>query len=268
MASQSLEAESIPKVMKGFLEIEDDELKFFTRRFFILKEKNKVLEYYRDDPFIETSAQKDGSIDIRNITKVGVSTQRPKTDNCFEICLTAKKYFLASCSHENMMDWVNALHKAAVNPRDRVQSDNSKNVSTPAAEDDNVGSHTSIIAGVVVKTNKSGDKQQSQTGGIKPLYEGWCSKQGAVMKSWKRRYFSLSVIKLCYFENKEDKEPIRSILTQDLKGVREMAGYSGRENVLEIETPYRKFYMQPEKREDLYAWKQAIENVRTSLGIK
>ena len=52
MASQSLEAESIPKVMKGFLEIEDDELKFFTRRFFILKEKNKVLEYYREDPFV------------------------------------------------------------------------------------------------------------------------------------------------------------------------------------------------------------------------
>ena len=41
-----------------------------------------------------------------------------------------------------------------VNPRDRVQSDNSKNVSTLAAEDDNIGSHTSIIAGVVVKTNK------------------------------------------------------------------------------------------------------------------
>ena len=41
-----------------------------------------------------------------------------------------------------------------VNPRDRVQSDNSKNASTPAAEDDSIGSHTSIIAGVVVKTNK------------------------------------------------------------------------------------------------------------------
>ena len=33
---------------------------------------------------------------------------------CLEICLTAKKHFLASPSQENMRDWVNALHNAAV----------------------------------------------------------------------------------------------------------------------------------------------------------
>ena len=52
MACQSWEAENAPKEMRGFLDIEDDEVKFFTPRFFILKEKKKVLEYYRNDPLV------------------------------------------------------------------------------------------------------------------------------------------------------------------------------------------------------------------------
>lgn len=266
MATHSLEAEKARKKMRGFLEIEDDELKFFTHRFFILSHKRNVLEYFREDPLVAKSAQKDGSIDITNITKVAVSTQRPKKENCFEITLTAKKCYLASHSQDNMLDWVNALHNAAVNPRHRVQSDTA--AKSGPDDEDSSGSQTSIVAGVVVKTNKVGEKSQLQTGGIRILMDGWGFKQGAVMKSWKRRYFTLSVIKLCYFENKEDKEPIRAILTQDLKGVREVSGYSGRVNVIEIETPYRKFYMQPDKKEEMKAWKHAIEDVRNSLGNK
>ena len=52
MACHSWEAEYIPKKMRGFLEFEDEELKFFTRRFFVLKAKKKVLEYYREDPLV------------------------------------------------------------------------------------------------------------------------------------------------------------------------------------------------------------------------
>ena len=52
MAYQSWDAENSPKKMRGFLDFEDDEVKFFTRRFFILKEKEKVLEYYKEDPLV------------------------------------------------------------------------------------------------------------------------------------------------------------------------------------------------------------------------
>ena len=40
------------KKMRGFLEIEDEEIKFFTKRFFILRRKQDVLEYYRQDPLV------------------------------------------------------------------------------------------------------------------------------------------------------------------------------------------------------------------------
>lgn len=39
-----------------------------------------------------------------------------------EVSLTAKKYYLASHSQENMLDWVNALHNAAVSWRISFQS--------------------------------------------------------------------------------------------------------------------------------------------------
>ena len=52
MAGQSWPTENIPKKMRGYLEIEDDELKFFTKRFFVLRRKKEKLEYYREDPFV------------------------------------------------------------------------------------------------------------------------------------------------------------------------------------------------------------------------
>lgn len=41
-----------------------------------------------------------------------------------------------------------------VNPRARVQSDNTQTSSKKADDDDSSGSHTSIVAGVVVKSSE------------------------------------------------------------------------------------------------------------------
>lgn len=261
--------------LRGYLEIEDEELKFFTKRFFELNKERDVLEYYKQDPKLGSSAL-DGSINILNITKVAISTQRPKKENCFEIGLADKKYFLAAPNIETMRDWVNALHAAAVNPRFRTRSN--EGPKKQASEDEGVSYQTSIIGGVVMKvpnqhkdSDEQNDKTKGQTfnrtgGGLKSIKEGWCFKQGARMKNWKHRYFTLSVVKLSYFENQEDKTPLRSILTQDLRAVREVPGFSGKDNVLEIETPYRKFYMQPDCRTEVKEWKKAIEEIGVSSG--
>ncbi len=42
--------QTCPGELRGFLEIEDEELKFFTRRFFELSKERDVLEYYKQDP--------------------------------------------------------------------------------------------------------------------------------------------------------------------------------------------------------------------------
>eukprot|EP00112_Aurelia_sp_Birch-Aquarium-sp1_P000580 Seg1055.8 transcript_id=Seg1055.8/GoldUCD/mRNA.D3Y31 product="Pleckstrin-like domain-containing family A member 2" protein_id=Seg1055.8/GoldUCD/D3Y31 len=265
MALESLDAERVPNDMRGYLEIEDEELKFFTRRFFIFLRDTGLLDFYKEDPLLSSSAQKYGSIDISNITKVCVSTQRPKKENCFEIGLTDKTYYLAAQSHQSMSDWVDRLHEAATNPRTRARSQDQRRLKQDSI-DDGKAYQTSIVGGVVVKTLKDSDSMDKNPnrGGLRLLMEGWCFKQGAVMKSWKRRYFTLSVVKLCYYLNREEKEPIRSILTQDLLAVREAIGFSGRSNVLEIETPYRKFYLQPDSKEEMKTWKKAIEEVKSS----
>ena len=50
----ALDAETVPDDMRGYLEIEDEELKFFTRRFFILVRDPGILDYYKEDPLVQT----------------------------------------------------------------------------------------------------------------------------------------------------------------------------------------------------------------------
>ncbi len=40
--------------LRGYLEIEDEELKFFTKRFFELNKERDVLEYYKQDPKVRS----------------------------------------------------------------------------------------------------------------------------------------------------------------------------------------------------------------------
>ena len=51
----ALDAERVPDDMRGYLEIEDEELKFFTRRFFILVRDPGILDYYKEDPLVQTN---------------------------------------------------------------------------------------------------------------------------------------------------------------------------------------------------------------------
>ena len=64
--------------------------------------------------------------------------------------------------------------------------------------------------------------------------EGWCWKQGAVMKNWKRRYFRLNVVKLMYFENNLVADPIRSINTHDIQHVRVLNIFANHKNIVEV----------------------------------
>ncbi|NWI19661.1 PKHA2 protein, partial [Crypturellus soui] len=117
------------------------------------------------------------------------------------------------------------------------------------------------------------------------LKSGYCVKQGNVRKSWKRRYFVLDEFSISYFKceqvsgprgrlprrrgqqeeprsSPQDKEPLRSILLKDVCKTHECLVKSGdllmRDNLFEIITSSRTFYIQADSPEDMHSWIRAI----------
>ncbi|KAL6039026.1 hypothetical protein STEG23_007156 [Scotinomys teguina] len=146
---------------------------------------------------------------------------------------------------------------------------------------------TEIIGGVVVQTpisQNGGDGQEGSepmshaflrrsqsyipTSGCRPstgpplIKSGYCVKQGNVRKSWKRRFFVLDDFTICYFKCEQDREPLRTILLKDVLKTHECLVKSGdllmRDNLFEIITTSRTFYVQADSPEDMHSWIQEI----------
>lgn len=250
---------------EGYLDFEEVS-GMFRKRFFILNITKMKFEYYRENPKNNKCAEL-GNVDMKYITKVSKVSHKAKKCFSFEVNTPSKKYVLAASNESEMKNWIDALSKAAIPPRNKMQKKFSSVENLPQA--------TSIIGGVVVKTpvmkgpeastdslKKIPQRTNSQSSsGMKNLYEGWCWKQGAVMKNWKRRYFRLNAVKLSYYETDLELKPIRSITTNAIKAVRILPRFCSRLNCLEVETPNRKFYMHPEQERDVQPWKQALEDI-------
>ncbi|XP_037114714.1 pleckstrin homology domain-containing family A member 2 isoform X1 [Syngnathus acus] len=104
-----------------------------------------------------------------------------------------------------------------------------------------------------------------QNESIKPdvLRFGYCVKQGNVRKSWKRRFFTLDNNAVSYYKSEMDKEPLRAIPLRDIQKVHECLVKSGellqRDNLFEIITGSRTFYIQTDSPEDMHGWIRDIE---------
>ncbi|XP_019722502.1 pleckstrin homology domain-containing family A member 2 isoform X1 [Hippocampus comes] len=104
-----------------------------------------------------------------------------------------------------------------------------------------------------------------QNESVKPnvLRFGYCVKQGNVRKSWKRRFFTLDNNAVSYYKSEMDKEPLRAIPLRDIQKVHECLVKSGdllqRDNLFEIITGSRTFYIQTDSPEDMHGWIRDIE---------
>ncbi|KAI4876522.1 hypothetical protein NFI96_006755, partial [Prochilodus magdalenae] len=127
---------------------------------------------------------------------------------------------------------------------------------------------TEIIGGVPIITPTQ-EKGEGQNGGAEraapkkphgqmPYYlsranqdqsvvkAGFCVKQGAVMKNWKRRYFMLDDNAISYFKSDLDREPLRVIPLKEVNKVQEckQSDLMMRDNLFELVTTSRTFYIQ------------------------
>nr|XP_020635921.1 pleckstrin homology domain-containing family A member 2-like isoform X1 [Pogona vitticeps]XP_020635922.1 pleckstrin homology domain-containing family A member 2-like isoform X1 [Pogona vitticeps]XP_020635923.1 pleckstrin homology domain-containing family A member 2-like isoform X1 [Pogona vitticeps]XP_020635924.1 pleckstrin homology domain-containing family A member 2-like isoform X1 [Pogona vitticeps]XP_020635925.1 pleckstrin homology domain-containing family A member 2-like isoform X1 [Pog len=257
----------------GFLDVEDREVcGKFLRRYFILDTQANSLLWYMDNPQnLAVGAKPVGSLQLTYISKVSVATpkQKPKTPFCFVINALSRRYVLQANDQRDLQDWVEALNRAS---KITVPKGGSLPLTTE------VGKHpyrTEIIGGVVVQTpisvnQNGGDNSEGSEVAGHPLLRrsqsyipstktptgppvlksGYCVKQGNVRKSWKRRYFTLDDFSISYFKCEQDKEPLRTILLKDVLKTHECLVKSGdllmRDNLFEITTTYRTFYIQGE----------------------
>uniref|UniRef100_A0A670Z1Y9 PH domain-containing protein n=1 Tax=Pseudonaja textilis TaxID=8673 RepID=A0A670Z1Y9_PSETE len=271
----------------GFLDIEDNETcGKFLRRYFILDTKINRLLWYMDNPQVSHSLEAFSHFHLLSF-QVSVATpkQKPKTPFCFVINALSQRYVLQANDQKDLQDWVEALNTAS---KITVPKHGSLSLATET------GRHpykTEIIGGVVVQTpiSNGGDSSEGHELSSHPLLKrsqsynpatktpvgplvlksGYCVKQGNVRKSWKRRYFMLDENSVNYFKCEQDKEPLRSILLKDVLKTHECLVKSGdllmRDNLFEIITSYRTFYIQAYSPEDMKSWIKEITGAVQAL---
>ncbi|NXC87158.1 PKHA2 protein, partial [Cercotrichas coryphoeus] len=262
----------------GFLDIEENETcGKFLRRYFILDTQANHLLWYMDNPQnLAIGAGAVGSLQLTYISKVSIATpkQKPKTPFCFVINALSQRYFLQASDQKDLQDWVEALNRASkitvpkggsVPPATEITKP--PVVAQAQERKPQVAYKTEIVGGVVVHTPISINQVSwlhfhfwKQWPPV--LKSGFCVKQGNVRKSWKRRFFVLDEFSISYYKCEQDKEPLRSILLKDVCKTHECLVKSGdllmRDNLFEIITSSRTFYIQADSPEDMHSWIRAI----------
>ncbi|XP_059803754.1 pleckstrin homology domain-containing family A member 1 isoform X3 [Hemitrygon akajei] len=274
----------------GFLDIEENENSGkFLRRYFILDTHADSLLWYMDNPQnLPLGASHVGALKLTYISKVSDATkQRPKAEYCFVINAGMRKYFLQANDQQDLVEWVNILNKATKitvpKPSDVQLNTDNQNCLVEGPCGRKPGPYkTEIIGGVPIITQTSQDgmeflegidksnlkRSQSQltyfigkpTPDQAVIKSGYCVKQGAVMKNWKRRYFILDENSISYYKSDLDKEPLRSIPLKEVNKVQECKQREIllRDNLFEIVTNFRTFYVQTDSPEDMHNWIKAI----------
>ncbi|XP_062912977.1 pleckstrin homology domain-containing family A member 2-like isoform X1 [Mobula hypostoma] len=281
----------------GFLDIEEVEGSGkFLRRYFILNTSDNALFWYMDNPQnLPPGARNVGSLQLPYISKVSEATakQKPKAEFCFVINAGLRRYFLQANDRKDLLDWVEALNKSCkiTVPKGKANDPQpSTEINKPPAEAQTgrkqIPYKTEIIGGVVVQTPitqvNGGEGQEAseptahsalkrsisyipisgskQTSGPQVLKSGFCVKQGIVRKSWKRRYFTLDENSFSYFKCEMEKEPLRTIPLKDIQKAQNCSCSQAlmRDNLFELVTTSRTFYIQADSPAEMESWIKAI----------
>uniref|UniRef100_A0A8C5W9C6 PH domain-containing protein n=1 Tax=Leptobrachium leishanense TaxID=445787 RepID=A0A8C5W9C6_9ANUR len=288
----------------GFLDIEDGESGKFLRRYFILDTKANYLLWYMDNPQnLPNGTGAVGSLKLTYISKVGIVNVKPKAKAtfCFVINALSQRYFLQANDQKDLQDWVAALNSASkiTVPRPGCASVSEIRSTLPQDHKVQTAYKTEIIAGVVVQTpiNQNGAELQEASQSEshthttlrrtqsqiplpmnKPLStrsilkSGFCVKQGNMRKNWKRRYFILDAFSISYFKCEKDRDPLRSIYLTDILKTHECLVKSGdllmRDNLFEIITTPRTFYIQADSPQEMQSWIKAITAAIQTLRMR
>ncbi|XP_076844029.1 pleckstrin homology domain-containing family A member 1 isoform X2 [Brachyhypopomus gauderio] len=272
----------------GFLDVEENENSGrFLRRYFILDALEGSLLWYMDNPQnLPEGTANVGSLKLTYISKVSDATKlRPKAEFCFVINAGMRKFFLQANDKQDLVEWIAVLNNATKITVPKLGDHGVQNRAEACVDVlgamKQVSYKMEIIGGVpiITTTQEKGEGQNGAERGPlrKPhaagsFYQsrvtqdqavvkaGFCVKQGAVMKNWKRRYFMLDDNAISYFKSDLEREPLRVIPLKEVNKVQEckQSDLMMRDNLFELVTSSRTFYIQTDSPDDMHSWIKAI----------
>ncbi|XP_076005771.1 pleckstrin homology domain-containing family A member 1 isoform X2 [Genypterus blacodes] len=270
----------------GFLDIEENEGSGkFLRRYFILDTQQGRLLWYMDNPQnLPKGAENVGSLKLTYISKVSDATKlRPKAEFCFVINAGMRKFYLQANDQQDLVEWISVLNNATkiTVPKPGEGHATAETPQEVLGALKQVSYKTEIIGGVpiITTTQEQGEGQNgAERGALRrgqnqlPYFlsrgaqdqaiikVGHCVKQGAVMKNWKRRYFMLDENNVSYFKSDLEREPLKVIPLKEIHKVQECKQSEPmmRDNLFELVTNSRTFYVQANSPEDMHSWIKAI----------
>uniref|UniRef100_A0A3P9LZG8 Pleckstrin homology domain containing, family A (phosphoinositide binding specific) member 1b n=1 Tax=Oryzias latipes TaxID=8090 RepID=A0A3P9LZG8_ORYLA len=267
----------------GFLDVEEDENSGrFLRRYFILDSQQGSLQWYMDNPQnLPAGAEKVGCLKLTYISKVSDATKlRPKAEFCFVINAGMRKFYLQANDQQDLVEWINVLNNATKITVPKPGEGHSTHVENPQevlGAMKQVSYKTEIVGGVPIITatqeqGDSGSDQGRRAPNQLPFFlsrsvqdqpfikAGYCVKQGAVMKNWKRRYFLLDEKAVRYFKSDLDREALRVVPLKEIHKIQECkhSDLILRDNLFELVTSSRTFYIQADSPEEMHSWIKAI----------
>ncbi|XP_017166455.1 pleckstrin homology domain-containing family A member 1 isoform X2 [Poecilia reticulata] len=269
----------------GFLDIEEIENSGrFLRRYFILDTEQGNLLWYMDNPQnLPKGADNVGFLKLTYISKVSDATKlRPKAEFCFVINAGMRKFYLQANDQQDLVEWISVLNNATKITVPKSGESQSAYVETPQealGAMKQVSYKTEIIGGVpiITATQEQSEGQNGSDRGKRAqnqlpyflsrgaqdqsfIKAGYCVKQGAVMRNWKRRYFILDENALSYYKSDLDREALRVIPLKEIQKVQEckQSELMMRDNLFEMVTNSRTFFIQADSPEDMHSWIKAV----------
>ncbi|XP_064630850.1 pleckstrin homology domain-containing family A member 1-like isoform X2 [Lineus longissimus] len=271
--------QSISVSPSGYLTVEEG--KVFQERFCCIDTKAKSMNIYTDDPMIKShKAVCLKTIDFKLVSMAQATGQRQsgpkhKYENCFSITSLGDEHVFKARSSEEMQKWIEIINNEC---KVTVPRRSMSLTSSEGKESEEGGYSMSVVAGVLHKTlvediDVSSDIDtdddlmdytctlQYSIRPAKIIKSGYAVKQGYIMKNWKRRFFILDDEGVSYFANEQASKPIRIIPRDSIIEARPSVGiHPNRDNLLELVTKERVFYLQVEWKEDVTSWISAINN--------
>uniref|UniRef100_A0A6I8PW67 Pleckstrin homology domain containing A1 n=1 Tax=Xenopus tropicalis TaxID=8364 RepID=A0A6I8PW67_XENTR len=263
----------------GFLDIEEHENSGkFLRRYFILDTSQDSLLWYMDNPQnLPAGSPCVGCLKLTYISKVSFPIYSRIPFSFLVVNAGMRKYFLQANDQQDLVEWINVLNKATkiTVPKsyDSPGLADSLNNQTDGGTKKQISYRTDIVGGVPIITPtqqelsecaNTGDRgnlkrtqsqlpcspsRHSENSVIKA---GYCVKQGAVMKNWKRRYFVLDENTIGYFKSEMvGCFPAPFLLGHSLDNML-------RDNLFEIVTTSRTFFVQADSPDEMHSWIRAI----------
>ncbi|XP_032430157.1 pleckstrin homology domain-containing family A member 1 isoform X3 [Xiphophorus hellerii] len=269
----------------GFLDIEEIENSGrFLRRYFILDTEQGNLLWYMDNPQnLPKGADNVGFLKLTYISKVSDATKlRPKAEFCFVINAGMRKFYLQANDQQDLVEWISVLNNATKITVPKSGESQAAYVETPQealGATKQVSYKTEIIGGVpiITATQEQSEGQNGSDRGKRAqnqlpyflsrgaqdqsfIKAGYCVKQGAVMRNWKRRYFILDENALSYYKSDLDREALRVIPLKEIQKVQEckQSELMMRDNLFEMVTNSRTFFIQADSPEDMHSWIKAV----------